>query len=151
DYGLTCVLEVVQSALSVSHVLVRWGDACQGRNRQVHDALGLVLVDDVFDLLGVGYVELFAQGAGAQGGLKEVWLAAVLVVGDDDVLAGVEEGARGVQADEAHAADEQRSLVAHGLWLSRERRRSRTARACHRASSTAACGGPAGRARSGTS
>ena len=66
----------------------------------------VVLSDDALTRGFVSYVELLDLDARADVGLQKVGLAAVLVVGDDDVLAGVEEAARRVQADEAHAADD---------------------------------------------
>src|SRR5262249_47943284 len=72
-------------------------------------AFWLVFSDDFVDCAVVGYVELFDFRAGAQVVLEKVGLAAVLGGGGDHVLASGEEGARGVQADEDHAADQQRS------------------------------------------
>ena len=67
-----------------------------------------VPLDDLGDAGAIQDIELLNFGALADVRLKKVRLAAILVVGQHDVLTRIEEAARGVQADEAHATDQQR-------------------------------------------
>ena len=63
-------------------------------------------LEDLGDARGVEHVELLDCDARAQVRLQKIRLAAIGVIRDDDVLASVEQAARGMQADEAHPTDE---------------------------------------------
>jgi hypothetical protein len=101
--------EDVEVALRVGPELIGGRDASQGRHRQVHHRIHVIRANDALNSRGVGDVELLDEAALADLVLEKVGLAAVRVIRDDHILAGIEKTSGGVEPDEAHPTDEQRA------------------------------------------
>ena len=64
-------------------------------------------LDDVFDPWGIEHVERLDSSAFAQVSLEEIWLAAIAMVGQDNILPAIQKAPRRVEPDEAHPTDEE--------------------------------------------